>query len=107
MNIIREKVFFGVKMEQETSDIGMAVLDNGVWLLIHEDGSATGSDEKQYFCVSKEVQSKPIYADETLLYICESWDDFDKEPAEALPIPDTDLETLGWTTDADKPIITC
>ena len=32
-------------------------------------------------------------------------EDIDKEPPETFPIPDTTLETLGWSPDVDHPVI--
>ena len=105
MEIIRQTQYFGFTKETTGEHSGMAVLETGVWLLIHENGTAAGSDGKTYACVSEEVESRPMPADKFLQYCCTSFEDFDREPPETFPIPDTDLVTLGWTTEADRPVI--
>lgn len=105
MKIVKETVFYGFTREVTDGHIGMAILENGAWVLVHENGTAVDTNGNRYARVSREFNSRPMPPDEILQYACESLEDVDEEPAEALPIPDTDLESLGWTTESDKPII--
>lgn len=105
MKVFREKVFYGFTKGTADEHSGMIILENGVWLLLHENGSAVGSDGRRYVSVSEEVSSKPMPKDLFLQYACTCAEDYDKEPPETFPIPDTDLLSLGWTCDADKPVV--
>ena len=105
MMIYKEKFFYGFTKKTADEHSGLIILENGVWLLLHEDGSAVGSDGRRYVNVSEEVPSRPMPKDEVTQYLCTSIEDFDKEPPETFPIPDTDLRPIGWTCDADKPVI--
>ncbi|MBQ7726674.1 MAG: hypothetical protein IJT66_05970 [Clostridia bacterium] len=105
MKIVKEKKIYGFTKETADEHTGMAILENNVWLVAHENGTAIGSDGKTYARVSEEVQSTPMPKDLYIQYFCTSFEDFDTEPPETFPIPDTDLVTLGWTTEADKPVI--
>ena len=105
MKIQLEKTYFGFTKETTGEYAGMAILENDRWLLIHKDGTAVDPNGQHYARVSKEVASRPMPADEFLQYACDSWEDMDKEPPETFPIPDTDLVTLGWTTESDKPVV--
>ena len=107
MKVFKEKMFFGLTGETADEHSGFAILENGEWILIHENGTAVGSDGRKYARVSEEVPSRPMPKDELLQYVCTSIEDFDEEPPETFPIPDTDLRSIGWTCDADKPVVVC
>ena len=105
MEILQESAFYGFSRETVDRHVGLAILENGTWLLVHKDGTAVDVSGRRYARVSQEIESDPIPADIFMQYYCECLEDMDKEPPETFPIPDTDLETVGWTTEADHPVI--
>ena len=105
MQILRESNFFGFTSCSAGEKAGLAVLEDGTWLIIGDDGTGVDQNGKRYVCVSKEVEAEPIPADDVLLMCLSVEEDWDKPLPESFPIPDTDLVTLGWTPDADTPVI--
>ncbi len=94
MHILKEKKFYGFRGEDADENIAFVFLENDMWLLVHNNGTATGMDGKTYYYVGREVESTPLSPDPP-------WLTNDPDPQ---PIPDTCLEDLGWTTDAKAPM---
>ena len=105
MNVMQETAFYGLSRGTADGYVGLAILEDGTWLLVHKDGTAVDGSGKRYARVSQEVESQPIPADKFMPFYCDRPEDMDKEPPETFPIPDTDLTTVGWTTEADKSIV--
>ncbi|MBQ7541114.1 MAG: hypothetical protein IJT44_02355 [Clostridia bacterium] len=95
MEIIKEKKFYSFFGKDSDHNIAVAVLENGVWLIVRDDGTAKGADGRRYVNVSREEETEPMPPDDPILI----------EDADPNPIPDTVLVTVGWTVDADKPIV--
>ena len=101
MEIIRETAYFGRTRGNENDDVGMAVLENGVWLLHHPDGSATGSDGRTYYRVWQkirvEVEPEPYF---NLPFLPpRNTEETAKPHYEIKRVP------AGWTTDPDAPVV--
>ena len=77
--------------------IGSATLETGVTVFARADGTGDGTDGKRYYRVSKEVASDPMPPDPIWMF-----EDYDPNP-----IPDTILVDIGWTTEADGPVVLC
>ena len=48
MEVIKETTYYGFTKTTADEHSGMVILENGVWLLVHENGTAAGSDGKRY-----------------------------------------------------------
>lgn len=96
MEILKEKKLYFFRGEDADENIALVIFENDVHALLQLDGIAIGSDGKRYYRVSKSIATfmppDPIWM----------MDDDDREPE---PIPDTDLEPIGWTTEATAPVI--
>ena len=75
--------------------IGAATLESGVTVFARADGTGDGTDGKRYYRVSREVESEPMPPDPIWLF----------EEYDPNPIPDSILLDVGWTTQADGPVI--
>ena len=104
MEIIKEKKFYAFAGRDADENVALARLENGAWILIHDGGTANDAAGRLYARVSEEVEAEPMPPDESLLFYCASKDG-NRKTTETLPIPDTDLVTLGWTTESEKPLI--
>ena len=134
MEIIREKALYGIKKDDDLSILkqdafllfaaadeyelppehdgqdkqdeyeALSILENGDWLLVRDNGTAISQSGKTYARVSEEVEAEPMPPDDPYM-IPFTLKEIDEEPPETEPIPDTDLVTLGWTTESDAPII--
>ena len=94
MQILKEKKFYAFRWQDADDNIALAFLDDGTWLLVHDNGTATGADGTKYYHVAREVEGTPLSPDPP-------WLTDDPDPQ---PIPDTVLEDLGWTLDAKAPM---
>ena len=94
MKILKEKHFYAFRWQDADENIALAFLEDGTWLLVHNDGTATSPDGVRYFHVGREVEGPPLSPDPP-------WMTDDPDPQ---PIPDTAFEDLGWTTDAKAPM---
>ena len=94
MRILKEKKFYAFRGRDADENIALAFLEDGTWLLVHDNGTATAPDGTTYYHVGREVEGPPLAPDLP-------WMTDDPDPQ---PIPDTDLEDLGWTTDAKAPM---
>ena len=94
MKILKEKKIYGFRWQDADEHIAFVFLEDGTWLLVHEDGSAVAPDGTKYFHVAREVQGQPLSPDP-------AWLTDDPDPQ---PIPDTVYEDLGWTVDATSPM---
>ena len=87
--------------DDEPDDISSVIrLENDVLLIELKNCTARGTDGQRYVTVSKEVISPVIPT--KMKYVNISIPD-DKIPPDD-PY-DTDLEYLGWTTEADVPVV--
>lgn len=75
--------------------IGASTLETGVTVFARADGTGFGTDGKRYYRVSKEIETAPMPADPIWMF-----EDYDADP-----IPDSILVDIGWTTEADGPIV--
>lgn len=80
MLIREEKKFYATAEDCDGEIVGVVQLDDGTLLIVFPDGTATGCDGKTYVHVGRSIPDP---------------DDPDDEI----------LETVGWTTDAEKPVI--
>ena len=104
MKIIKQKKYYGFTSKTADEHCGLVILEDGTWLLVHENGSAMDTNGRRYVPVSKEETDGVILPDRTeYVYMSVTNPDFD-EP-EPQPITDYTLATVGWTTDADKPVV--
>ncbi len=94
MQILKEKTFYSFRKTEADKDIAFAILEDGTWLLVHNNGTASAPDGAVYYHVGREVESAPYEPDPSLL----------PEDPDVQPIPGTLLEDLGWTTDAKSPM---
>lgn len=94
MNILKEKVFYAFRWQDVDHDIAFAILEDGTWLLVHDNGTASAQDGTTYYHVGREIEGTPFPPDPP-------WLTDDPDPQ---PIPDTALEDLGWTKDAKTPM---
>ena len=94
MQILKEKKFYAFRWQDADENIALAFLEDGTWLLVHDNGTATAPDGKTYYHVGREVEGTPLSPDPP-------WLTDDPDPQ---PIPDTDFEDLGWTLEASSPM---
>ena len=100
MQVWKEKKFYPFEPDSADTYLAAVLLENDVFLVVREDGAAIGSDGKTYVNVSREIPSRTIPSE--LMYIDV------RIPKDKIPpdvATDTELETVGWTADADKPVI--
>ena len=94
MQILKENKFYAFRWQDADEHIALAFLEDGTWLLVHENGTATAPDGTVYYHVGREIEGTPLDPDLP-------WMTDDPDPQ---PIPDTDLVDLGWTLDAKAPM---
>lgn len=103
MEILREKKFYSFSARDADEHIGVAILENDTWLLIREDGTAIDKTGRKYVRVSEEIRTQvPKRTNPKSPVWLDYWDG--RESIAGM-IEDADLRELGWTTDADEPVI--
>ena len=95
MTILKEKRFYAFSPEQTDENIALVILEDGTELLVHNNGTAEDAAGQRYFHVSREEDtvSRPL---------ADAWAFMD---ADQRILPDKEVLDLGWTLDADAPVI--
>ena len=104
MEIIGQKKFYGFLQKMDIGYSGLAVLENGAWLLVHDDGSGVTTDGMRYVCVSREIERMMDDEDDPVWRDHETRHEYERRRM-LHSMPYSDLETVGWTADAEKPVI--
>lgn len=94
MEIKQEKKFYAFRWQDADENIALAFLEDGTWLLVHNNGTGTTPDGTTYYHVSREIECEPLSPDPV-------WLTDDPDPQ---PIPDVVLQEIGWTQDAKAPM---
>lgn len=100
MIVWKEKKFYPFESGYADRNIAVVLLENDVFLIVRDDGTAIGSDGMKYVNVSKEIVIPGIPTDRMYIDMRISDDEIPPDVE-----TDTELETVGWTADADLPVI--
>ncbi|MBQ7541113.1 MAG: hypothetical protein IJT44_02350 [Clostridia bacterium] len=95
MTILKEKKFYAFWPEDADENIALVILEDGTELLVHNNGTAEDASGNRYFHVSREEDtvSEPSLDAWAFLY------------EDKRILPDKELVDVGWTVDADAPVI--
>ena len=94
MKILADKKFYAFRGRDADENIALVILEDGTWLLVHQNGFAVAPDGTKYYHVAREVEETPLSPDPFWL----------TDNTNPQSIADTTFEDLGWTLDAKAPM---